>query len=74
MPAQINGGKSQDGTRRCILRGRATVTVVTVATITAIAALKVFDIVAATTGGNFGTSTIANEFYRVFFVQNRSGF
>ena len=50
------------------------VTVVTVATITAIAALKVFDIVAATTGGNFGTSTIANEFYRVFFVQNRNGF
>lgn len=29
---------------------------------------------AATTGGNFGTSTIANEFYRIFFVQNRSGF
>ena len=50
------------------------VTVVTVATITAIAGLKVFDIVAATTGGNFGTSTIANEFYRIYFVQNRSGF
>ena len=49
-------------------------TVVTVATITAIAALKVFDIVAATTGGNFGTSTIANEFYRVYFVQGRNGF
>ena len=27
-----------------------------------------------TTGGNFGTSTIANEFYRVYFVQSRSGF
>ncbi len=50
------------------------VTVVTVATITALAALKVFDIVASTTGGNFGTSTIANEFYRIFFVQNRAGF
>jgi alpha-glucoside transport system permease protein len=50
------------------------VTVVTVATITAIAGLKVFDIVAATTGGNFGTSTVANEFYRVYFVQNRLGF
>jgi alpha-glucoside transport system permease protein len=50
------------------------VTVVTVATITAIAALKVFDIVAATTGGNFGTSTVANEFYRVYFVQGRLGF
>ena len=50
------------------------VTVVAVATITAIGALKVFDIVAATTGGNFGTSTIANEFYRVYFVQGRNGF
>ena len=49
-------------------------TVVAVATITAIGALKVFDIVAATTGGNFGTSTIANEFYRIYFVQGRNGF
>jgi len=49
-------------------------TIVAVATITAIGALKVFDIVAATTGGNFGTSTIANEFYRVYFVQGRNGF
>ena len=49
-------------------------TVVAVATITAIGALKAFDIVIATTGGNFGTSTIANEFYRIYFVQNRSGF
>ena len=49
-------------------------TVVAVATITAIGALKVFDIIAATTGGNFGTSTIANEFYRVYFIQGRDGF
>ena len=49
-------------------------TVVAVSTITAIGALKVFDIVAATTGGNFGTSTIANEFYRIYFVQGRNGF
>jgi len=49
-------------------------TIVAVATITAIGALKVFDIVAATTGGNFGTSTIANEFYRIYFIQNRNGF
>ena len=49
-------------------------TVVAVATITAIGALKAFDIVAATTGGNFGTSTIANEFYRVYFIQGRLGF
>ena len=48
-------------------------TIITVATTTTIAGLKAFDIVAATTGGNFGTSTIANEFYRVYFVQSRSG-
>lgn len=48
-------------------------TIVTVATITTIAALKVFDIVAATTGGRFGTSTIANEFYVTRFVQGRNG-
>jgi len=49
-------------------------TIVTVVTTTTIGALKVFDIVAGTTGGNFDTSTIANEFYRVYFVQGRSGF
>ena len=49
-------------------------TIVTVATITAIGGLKAFDIVASTTGGNFGTSTIANDFYRIYFVQGRNGF
>jgi alpha-glucoside transport system permease protein len=49
-------------------------TIVTVATTTTIAGLKAFDIVAATTGGNFGTSTIANDFYRIYFVQDRNGF
>lgn len=49
-------------------------TIVTVATTTTIAGLKAFDIVVATTGGNFGTSTIANQFFAVYFVQSRSGF
>jgi alpha-glucoside transport system permease protein len=48
-------------------------TIVTVATTTIIGGLKAFDIVAATTGGNFGTSTIANEFYQTYFTQGRSG-
>jgi alpha-glucoside transport system permease protein len=48
-------------------------TIVTVVTLTMIAGLKAFDIVAATTGGRFGTSTIANEFYVTRFVQNRNG-
>jgi alpha-glucoside transport system permease protein len=48
-------------------------TIVTVATVTAIGGLKAFDIVAATTGGRFDTSTIANEFYVTKFVQGRDG-
>lgn len=48
-------------------------TIVTVATTTTIGGLKALDIVTATTGGNFGTSTIANEFYKVKFVQGRDG-
>jgi alpha-glucoside transport system permease protein len=48
-------------------------TVITVTTLTMIAGLKAFDIVAATTGGRFGTSTIANEFYVTNFVQSRKG-
>ena len=48
-------------------------TIVTVATTITIGGLKAFDIVAATTGGRFGTSTIANEFYVTKFVQSRDG-
>jgi alpha-glucoside transport system permease protein len=48
-------------------------TIVTVATLTTIAALKAYDIVAAMTGGNFGTSTLANDFYNTVYLQNREG-
>jgi alpha-glucoside transport system permease protein len=48
-------------------------TIVTVSTLTTIAALKAFDIVAASTGGNFGTSTLANDFYNTIFLQRREG-
>lgn len=46
-------------------------TIVTVVTTTVIAALKVFDIVKAMTGGNFRTSTIANDVYNSYFIQDR---
>ncbi len=46
----------------------ALLTVITTGTI---ASLKAFDIVQAMTGGNFNTSTIANEYYTNFSVQNR---
>jgi alpha-glucoside transport system permease protein len=48
-------------------------TLVTVTTLTTIAALKAFDIVAATTGGRFGTSTLANDFLNTIFLQRREG-
>lgn len=49
-------------------------TIVTVATLTVIAAFKSYDIVAATIGGNAGTSTIANEWYIKYFLQEREGY
>ena len=45
----------------------------TVMTTGTIASLKAFDIVQATTGGNFNTSTIANEMYTKFFLESRDG-
>ena len=47
--------------------------ILTVMTTGTIASLKAFDIVQATTGGNFNTSTIANELYRKFFLEERDG-
>jgi len=46
---------------------------VVVLTTVAISTLKVFDIVFVMTGGNFGTSVVANEFYRQSFVQANQG-
>lgn len=44
-----------------------------VLTTIAIASLKVFDIVRTMTGGNFGTSVVANDFYSASFTQNQPG-
>jgi alpha-glucoside transport system permease protein len=49
-------------------------TIITVATLTVIAAFKAFDIVISTIGGNAGTSTIANQWYIMTFLQDREGF
>ncbi len=46
----------------------ALLTVITTGTI---ASLKAFDIVQGTTGGNFNTTTLANEYYTNYFSQNR---
>src|ERR1700712_3647595 len=49
-------------------------TIVTVITTTVIAALKVFDIVQASTGGNFKTQTIANSVFDHFFISGSPNF
>jgi alpha-glucoside transport system permease protein len=46
---------------------------VVVLTTTAIVTLKVFDVVRTMTGGNFGTSVVANEFYTQAFRQFNFG-
>ena len=48
-------------------------TIITVMTVTTIAALKAFDIVAAVTGGRFGTSLLATSFLDTIFLQQREG-
>ena len=47
--------------------------VVVVITTIAMASLKAFDVVRTMTGGNFGTSVVANEFYTQTFIQGQAG-
>jgi alpha-glucoside transport system permease protein len=47
--------------------------IVVVITTVAMTSLKAFDVVRTMTGGNFGTSVVANEFYTQTFVQGQSG-
>jgi len=47
--------------------------IVVVITTIAMASLKAFDVVRTMTGGNFGTSVVANEFYTQTFIQGESG-
>jgi alpha-glucoside transport system permease protein len=46
---------------------------VVVITTVAMTSLKAFDVVRTMTGGNFGTSVIANEFYTQTFTQGQTG-
>lgn len=48
-------------------------TLIVVLTTVMIATLKIFDIVKAVTGGNFGTNTLANEMWAQTFVQFNIG-
>jgi alpha-glucoside transport system permease protein len=47
--------------------------IIVVLTTIAMGTLKAFDVVYTMTGGNFGTSIIANEFYTQTFVQTQQG-
>jgi alpha-glucoside transport system permease protein len=49
-------------------------TIVTVATTIVIFTLKIFDVVIVMTGGQYGTSVIATEFYRQYFTYNNNGY
>ncbi len=79
VPQELAEAATVDGATRNQTFFRVTLpyiksTIATVATITTLGGLKALDIVASSTGGDFGTSTIANEFDRVYFVQDRNGF
>ncbi|MEJ2747382.1 MAG: sugar ABC transporter permease [Anaerolineae bacterium] len=48
-------------------------TIITVTTTVVIFSLKIFDVVWVMTGGQYGTSVIATEFYRQYFTYNDNG-
>ena len=49
-------------------------TIITVSTTVVIFTLKIFDVVWVMTGGQYGTSVIATEFYRQYFTYNNNGY
>jgi len=49
-------------------------TIITVSTTVVIFTLKIFDVVIVMTGGQYGTSVIATEFYRQYFTYNNNGY
>ncbi len=78
VPMDINEAASLDGATGGTLFRTITMpivrgTFVVVLTTAMVATLKLFDIVRTMTGGNFGTSVLANEMYSQTFVQFNSG-
>jgi alpha-glucoside transport system permease protein len=49
-------------------------TIIAVGTTIVIFTLKIFDVVIVMTGGQYGTSVIATEFYRQYFTYNNNGY
>ncbi len=78
IPTEITEAARLDGVNSFELFRFVTVptirpTIVVVLTTIAIGCLKVFDIVRTMTGGQFGTSVIANEFYTQSFTAGNQG-
>lgn len=78
IPTEITEAARLDGVNSFELFRFVTVpsirpTLVVVLTTIAIGCLKVFDIVLTMTGGQFGTSVIANEFYQQSFTRGDQG-
>jgi alpha-glucoside transport system permease protein len=71
--ARIDGANSWQMFRRITIPSIRPAIVVVVVTVS-IATLKVFDIVRAMTGGQFGTSVVANEMYNQSFPYNQEGY
>ena len=79
IPADVIEAASLDGATGWRLFRSVTIpmirgTLVVVVTTIMIAVLKIFDIVRTMTGGNFGTSVLANEMFTQTFVQANSGY
>jgi alpha-glucoside transport system permease protein len=78
VPQELVEAATVDGATRKEVFNKVTIpyikgTIATVTSLVALASLKAFDTVAAATGGNFGTSTLANEFFNKKFTQGRDG-
>ena len=70
--AQIDGATGSSCSRKVTVPTIRPAIVVVITTI-AMATLKAFDIVRTMTGGKFGTSVVANEFYTQSFRQGEGG-
>ena len=78
IPVEILEAARVDGANELqvffrIMLPSITGTIITVSTTIVIFTLKIFDVVWVMTGGQFGTSVIATEFYRQYFTYNENG-
>ncbi len=79
IPAEILEAARVDGATEVQVFFQITIpyimgTIITVATTIVIFTLKIFDVVIVMTGGQYGTSVIATEFYRQYFTYNNNGY